>query len=378
MDFLLSEMQKMLRSEARSFFEKECPSKLVREMEEDERGYPEDLWKKMVDSGWTALPFPDEYGGVGGDFLDLVVLIEEMGRACCPSPFISTVVLGGYILLELGSEKQKKELIPEIASGNAICTFALLETSDSYDFNKVACSAVLEKDTYSIKGTKLFIPYAHIADYIFVVAKVNGAKDGKNIGVFIVDTKTSGLKTTMLKAIDGGKLCEVELDVKIPADCLVGDLNDVNDRLTNIMEKAAIAKSAEMVGGAQRVLELTIDYSKERKQFGRPIGSNQAIQHHCANMAIDVEASRLNTYHAAWLLNEGLPASKHVAVAKAWTSEAYRRVVVLGHQIHGAIGFTKEMDVELYVRRAKTAEIAFGDYDFHRDRLATELASSIH
>jgi alkylation response protein AidB-like acyl-CoA dehydrogenase len=378
MDFSLSEMQKMLRSEARGFFEKECPSKLVREMEEDARGYPDDLWKKMVDSGWTALPFPDEYGGVGGEFLDLVVLIEEMGRACCPSPFISTVVLGGYILLELGSEKQKKELLPEIASGNSICTFALLETSDSYDIDKVACSAVFEKDSYSIKGTKLFVPYAHVADHIFVVAKVKGAEDDNKVGVFIVDTKTSGLKSTLLETIDGSKLFEVELDVKVPADCLVGDLDQVNSGLASVLEKATIAKCAEMVGGAQRVLEMTVDYAKERKQFGRPIGSNQAIQHHCANMAIDVEASKLNTYHAAWMLNGGLPASKHVAVAKAWTSEAYRRVVVLGHQIHGAIGFTKEMDVELYVRRAKTAELAFGAYDFHRDRLADDLVSSIH
>lgn len=377
MDFSLSEMQKMLRSEARSFFEKECPSKLVREMEESERGYPDELWRRMVDSGWMALPFPEEYGGVGGSFLDLLVLIEEMGRACCPSPFISTVVLGGYTLLKLGSEKQKKGLIPEIAGGNSTCTLALLETSDSYDIDKVECPAVFEKAAYSIKGTKLFVPYAHVADYILVVAKVNQTNKGNTVGVFIVDRKTSGLKNTLLKTIDGNKLCEVQLDVKVLADCLVGDFDDIKNRLINVLEKATIAKCAEMVGGAQRVLEMTIEYAKERKQFGRPIGSYQAIQHHCANIAIDVEASRLNTYHAAWLLSEGLPASKHVAVAKAWTSEAYRRVVTLGHEIHGAIGFTKEMDVELYVRRAKTAEIAFGDYDFHRNRLAMELASLI-
>jgi alkylation response protein AidB-like acyl-CoA dehydrogenase len=323
------------------------------------------------------LPFPEEYGGVDGNFLDLTILIEEMGRACCPSPFVPTVVLGGYTLLELGSEKQKKDLIPELASGNSIYTFAILEINDSYSIDKVQCPAIIENGAYFIKGIKLFVPYAHVADHMFVVARLGESKDEHKVGVFLVDAKSSGLKYTLLKTVDGEKLCEVELDIRVPADCLIGDSNDTNNRLMNVLEKATIAKCAEMIGGAQQVLEMTIEYAKERKQFGRPIGSNQAIQHHCANMAIDVEASRLNTYHAAWLLSEGLPASKHVAVAKAWTSEAYRRVVTLGHQIHGAIGFTKEMDIELYVRRAKTAELAFGDADFHRNRLATELASMI-
>ena len=378
MDFSLTEMQKMFRSEARSFFEKECPSKLVREMEEDERGYPVELWGSMVNSGWMALPFPEEYEGVGGSYLDLAILIEEMGRACCPSPFVSTVVLGGYTLLELGNEKQKKEFIPGIAGGNSIWTFALLESSDNYDISKVECPALLEGNEYLITGTKLFVPYAHIADFMLVLAKVEdtSSNNGHKVGIFIVDMRSPAIKNTVLKTVDGSKLCEVELNIKIPADNMVGDFDSIDGGLKTVLEKATIAKCAEMIGGAQRVLEMTIEYARERKQFGHPIGSYQAIQHHCANMAIDVEASRLNTYHAAWLLSEGLPASRHVAVAKAWTSEAYRRVVTLGHQIHGAIGFTKELDIELYVRRAKTAEIAFGDADFHRNRLAVELAAS--
>ncbi len=378
MDCSLSEMQKMLRTEARSFFEKEYPSKLVREMEDDDIGYAVGIWRKMANAGWMALPFPEEYGGMGGSFLDLTILIEEMGRFCCPSPFISTVVLGGYTLLELGNEKQKKQFLSEIASGNTIVTFALLETNDSYRLADINCTAFQEGDAYLIRGIKLFVPYAHVADCILVVARTGASnKKGQEPAIFIIDTKVPGLYYDLMRTIGGDKLFEVELNARVPVDNMVGDSGAANVRLKSVLDKAAIAKCAEMVGGAQRVLEMTIDYAKERKQFGHPIGSYQAIQHHCANMAIDVEASRLNTYHAAWLLSEGLPASKHVAVAKAWTSEAYRRIVTLGHQIHGAIGFTKELDLELYVRRAKSAEIAFGDADFHRDQLARELAGSI-
>jgi len=287
-------------------------------------------------------------------------------------------VLSGYTLLELGSEKQKKELIPGIASGNTIFAFAILEPSDKYELAGIECAASRQGGSYLIKGTKLFVPYAHIADYILVVAKTgDGGRDGPGIGIFMVDARAPGLNYTPIKTIDGGKLFEVELNVEVPAENLVGDPETASSRLKSVLEKATVATCAEMIGGAQRVLEMTIDYAKERKQFGHPIGSYQAIQHHCANMAIDVETSRLNTYHAAWLLSEWLPASKHVAVAKAWTSDAYCRVVTLGHQVHGAIAFTKELDVELYVRRAKTAEITFGDADFHRNRLAGELAGSI-
>lgn len=374
MDFSLSEVQKMLRGEARSFLEKECSSQLVREMEKDERGYSPRLWRQIAELGWMAVPFPEKYGGVDGSFIDLVILIEEMGRACFPSPFIPTVVFGGLAILELGSEDQKEKLLPGIAAGDTICTLALLEASNSYDPAAITCQASKDGNGYYLKGTKLFVPDAHIADLLLVAARTQ-AEQG--IALFIVDAKSKGINHDSLKIISGEKQFEVNLDVKVPEDSVLGYTLDADKLLRKISERAAVVKCAEMVGGAQRILEMTLSYVKERSQFGHPIGSFQAIQHHCANIAVDVETSRLNTYHAAWLLSEGLSASKHVSVAKAWVSEAYRRITSLSHQIHGAIGFTKELDLELYVRRAKSAEVAFGDANFHRKIIARALVSDI-
>ena len=378
MDFSLSEVQKMLRGEARSFLEKECPSQLVREMEKDEKGYPPQLWRQIAELGWMAVPFPEKYGGVDGNFIDLIVLIEEIGRACFPSPFVPTVVLGGLSILELGTEDQKDKLLPGIAAGDTICTLAWLEANNSYDPAVIACQASKEINGYHLQGTKLFVPDAHVADLLLVAARTKaGAQDGQSIALFVVDARSQGITCDPLKTISGEKQFEVKLDVRVPKENMLGNTLNAGKLLQKISERAAIVKCAEMVGGAQRILEMTLSYVKERSQFGQPIGSFQAIQHHCANIAVDVETSRLNTYYAAWLLSEGLPASKHVAVAKAWVSEAYRRITSLSHQTHGAIGFTKELDLELFVRRAKAGEIAFGDANFQRKIIARELISDM-
>ena len=374
MDFSLSEVQKMLRQEARSFLEKECSSQLVRQMEQDETGYPSQLWRQIAELGWMAIPFPEKYDGVDGNFIDLIVLIEEMGRICFPSPFVPTVVLGGLAILELGTEDQKDRLLPGIAAGDTICTLALLEVSNSYDPAAISCQASTNGNGYHLKGTKLFVPDAHVADLLLVAARTQaGVQDGQSIGLFVVDTRSQGITCDLLKTISGEKQFEVNLDVTVPEENLLGHTVDAGEALKKISERAAVVKCAEMVGGAQRVLEMTVGYAKERQQFGRPIGSFQAIQHYCANMATDVDASRFNSYRAAWLIDQGLPCRKEVAVAKAWCSQAYRRVTALSHQIHGAIGWTKDLDLELYTRRAKAAELAFGDADFHKELIAREL-----
>ena len=380
MDFSLSEAQELLKRTARDFLEKECPKQLVREMEEDETGYPAQLWHNMAELGWMALPFPEKYGGGGGSFADLVILLEEMGRACLPSPFIPTVVLGGLTILDMGSEEQKKKFLPHIAKGDMVCTLALLEPSDSYDPADISCRAIADEDGYLVNGTKLFVPDAHITDYLVVAARTrNSSRAEQGVTLFLVDTRSPGIDYTLLKTIAGDKQFEVNFDsVKVPRESVIGEVGWAWKGAERILERAAVAKCAEMVGGAQRVLEMTVSYAKERIQFGRPIGSFQAIQHYCANMATDVDASRFNTYKAAWMIDEGLPCSKEVAIAKAWCSEAYRRVIALSHQIHGAIGWTKDLDLELYTRRAKAAEIAFGDADFHREVIARELGLGVH
>lgn len=374
MDFSLSEEQELLKRAARDFLEKECPKRLVREMEEDEMGYSAQLWRSMAELGWMALPFPESYEGNGGSFSDLVVLLEEMGRACLPSPFVPTVVLGGLTILDMGSEEQRDEFLPRIASGDIFCTLALVEPTDSYSPAGISCQAIADEDGYLLSGTKLFVPDAHIADYLLVSARTGGGRTEQGVTLFWVDAKSPGIDCTPLRTVAGDKQFEVNLNgVKVPRESVIGELGRAWGGVARILEQAAVAKCAEMVGGAQRVLDMTVSYAKERHQFGRPIGSFQAIQHYCANMATDVDASRFNTYKAAWMIDEGLPCVKEVAIAKAWCSEAYHRVTALSHQIHGAIGWTKDLDLELYTRRAKAAEIAFGDADFHREKVAQEL-----
>ncbi|MFC2056315.1 acyl-CoA dehydrogenase family protein [Chloroflexota bacterium] len=375
MDFNLSEEQEMLKTMARDFLTDKCPKTLVREMQEDEKGYSPELWKEMVDLGWMGLVLPEEYGGSGMSFLDLSILLEEIGRACLPGPFFSTVVLGSLPILDAGNDEQKQTYLSKIASGEAIFTLALTEASAQYDATSIAVKATADNDDYIINGAKLFVPDAHVADYLLCVARTNEQAEAENgITVFIVDAKSPGISYTALKTIAGDKLCEVIFDqVKVPKENILGQLNQGWKVVQRIIEQAAVAKCCTMVGAMQQALEMTVDYAKERVQYDHPIGSLQIIQHYCANMSTDVEGSRLSTYQAAWTLNEGLPCTREVAIAKAWISEAFGRVSTLAHQIHGAIGCTIDHDLQFYTKWGKAAELSFGDGDFYREMIAQEM-----
>ena len=375
MDFALSEEQEMLKKTARDFLTDKCPKTLVREMEMDERGYSPELWQEMAGLGWMGLAFPESYGGSDMSFLDLSVLFEEMGRACLPGPFFSTVVLGGLTILDAGNEAQKQEYLPGIAGGEVIFTLALTETSGRYDAGSIAVKAVADKGAYIINGTKLFVPDAHIADCLLCVARTSEQGQAENgITIFIVDAKSPGLSYTVLKTIAGDKLCEVVFDqVRVPGEDILGQLHQGWGMVQKTIERAAVAKCCDLAGIIQRVLEMTLDYAKERKQFDRPIGSFQVVQHYCADMATDVDGTRFSTYQAAWMLSEGLPCTKEVATAKAWAGDAYERVVTLAHQIHGAIGCTIDHELQYYTKRGKAAELSFGDGDFYREIVAQKM-----
>ncbi len=369
MDLGFSEAQQMLKSSAREFLEAESPDGYVRAMEEDERGFTPEVWQKVAEQGWLGLIFPEQYGGAGMGFAELAVLLEEMGRALLPGPFFSTVVLAGMAIQESGTDAQKQEYLTRIGEGQIILTLALTEPSASWKPSGVETKATSDGDGYVINGTKLFVPNAHVADYMIVAARTgNGDHD---ITLFILPRQAQGISQTLLKTIASDRQSEVVFDnVSAPASAVLGEANRGWDTIEKVLQWGAVGKCAEMVGGAERVLDMTVEYAKQRVQFGRPIGSFQAVQHHCANMATDVEGSRFITYQAAWRLSEGLSADVEVAMAKAWVSEAYRRVCALGHQCHGAIGFTKEHNMQLYSRRAKAAELAFGDSDFHLEAVA--------
>ena len=372
MDLGLNETQQMLKNSAREFLDAECPDTLVREMEEDERGYTPELWGKLAEQGWLGLIFPESYGGGGLSFLDLSVLLEEMGRAMLPGPFFSTVVLGGMTIMDAGSEEQKQEYLPRIAEGQIIVTLALTEPSARWDAAGVQLIATPSGDGYTLNGTKLFVPNGHISDYLVVAARTGSGDE--DVTLFVVARDAAGITQTVLKTIASDRQSEVVFEnVQAPASAVLGEVNAGWSTIAKVLDWGAIGKCAEMSGGGQQVLDMTVEYAKQRTQFGRPIGSFQAIQHHCANMATDVEGSRYITYQAAWRLSEGLPARREVAMAKAWVSDAYRRVCALGHQSHGAIGFTKEHNMQLYSRRAKAAELAFGDSDYHLESVASSI-----
>ena len=372
MKLTLTEEQEMLKKTARDFLADKCSKTFVKQMEESETGYSRELWQEMAELGWMGLAFPEKYGGGDMNFLDLAMLLEEMGRACLPGPFFSTVILGGLPILDVGSEEQKQEYLPKLIRGEKIFTLALTEPGyQNYDASSVTVEATPNDGNYIINGTKLFVPDAHIADYLLCVART---KPENGITIFLADTKNPRINCTILKTIAGDKLCEVVFDqMPVPKANILGQLNQGWSAVQKIIERAAVGKCCEMVGNIQRVLEMTVDYAKERKQFDHPIGSLQIIQHYCADMATDIDGARFSTYQAAWMLSEGLPCTKEVAIAKAWIGEASQRVVALAHQIHGAIGVTIEHDLHFYTRRAKAAELAFGDANFYREMVAREM-----
>jgi len=374
MDFSLSEDQEIIKRTAHNFLTKECPTSFVRETLRDDRGYSPELWQKMAKLGWMGFVFPESYGGMGGSFLDLTVLLEEMGMAGLPSPFFSTVILGGLPILEGGSDKQKEEFLPPMVNGDFILTLALTEASGKYTPDGIEVMATKSDKGYIINGTKLFVPYAQIADYIIVVARTEDGVGKDGITLFVVNSKSQGVTCTPLATITGEKQFEVVFNkVEVSKDSILGEVGNGWSIIEKIWPKVVVGACAEMVGGAQQALEMTVNYAKEREQFGRPIGCLQVVQHFCADMVSDVDGCRYITYQAAWMISCGLPCVKEAAMAKAWCSNAFKRTTAKGQQIHGAIGFTEEHDLHLYYKKAKSQELIYGDSAFHLKTVAEQI-----
>lgn len=369
MDITLNEQQEMLRKSAKDFIANRVPKKLVRDMETDPRGFVPELWQEMAGLGWMGLVFPEKYGGIDFSFLDLCVILEEMGRGAVPAPFFSTVVMAGMLINEAGSDEQKATYLPKIAEGNLFGTVALTESSASLNPELVDTRAAPAGSDYIISGTKFFVPDANVANVIIV-----SARTGKGVTLFIVDAASSGIKITPMSTFSGDKQCVVEFNsVKVPAGAVLGGLDNGVAVLDKFLPKAIIAKCAEMVGGFGAMFDMTLDYGKTRIAFGKPIGTFQALQVKFADMLADLESSRIMTYKAAWRIANGLPVDRLVPATKAWVSEAFRRQTFVAHQIHGAIGFTWDHDLQLFIRRAKTAEMMLGTPQEHRERLTKAL-----
>jgi len=374
MDFSLNEEQEMFRDMARKFFGGVCDKSVIRELAKSETGHSPELWKKMAELFWTGIIIPEEYGGAGLGLLEAAIMFEENGRAAFDSPLFATFV-GTLAILEGGSDAQKQELLPRVASGELVLTMAAEELEVSYDCRFISVLAVAEGDGYVINGTKQFVSYANVADCMLVVARTEGSPgDEAGLTVFMVDGKASGITLTELDTIAPDRQFQVDFDnVSVSSQNILGGLNEGLALVRAVYGKATTLVCAEMVGGAEYQLNVTAEYTREREQFNRPIGTFQAVQHQLADMFTDVQGSRWTTYQAVSRLSRGMSAVKEIAIAKAFTSSACQRAGATAHQLHGGMGVDLDNDLHFYFERAKAMELKFGAAPFHLKALETEL-----
>ena len=374
MDFGFNQEQELLRATARKFFESECPSEFVRARMAEPAGVTDEFWAKLAEQGWLGLIYPEAYGGAGLGFVDLTVLMEEMGRAVMPGPFFSTVLLGGLTILEAGSSAQKTEWLGKISAGEAKATLAFTEPNARWDAAAVTVTARESAGRFTLSGTKLFVLDAHLADVLVVVARTReGKRAEEGLSLFLVPKGAPGIDVKLLPTMDQTrKLCEVTFaDVAVDAEALLGAKDGAWAPLSRVLDRATVALCAEMCGGAQRVLDMTTEYAKIRVAFGKPIGSYQGVKHKAADMLVEIENAKSLTYYAAWAVDENVPEAPLAAsMAKAYVSDAFRKAAGTGIQLHGGIGFTWEHDLHLYFKRAKSSEFTFGDGTWHRERVA--------
>jgi alkylation response protein AidB-like acyl-CoA dehydrogenase len=366
MDFRLTEQQELLVHTARDFFAQQCPTTLVQKLALEARGFPDDLWRQVAALGWPGLLIPAHYGGSDGTVLDVILLVEEMGRACFPSPYIHSAVVATALLQAAGSQQQQQRLLPSMASGERLCTLALVEESADFSADTIQLQGAVGG---YLHGSKLFVKDAHIADDLIVVAR---SEHGHNL--LLLDTRQPGIHLLPLDTISGEKLFEVSFSaVPVPPEALLGPAHQGWEVLAPVLRLGALGRCAEMVGCAQRILEMAVDYAKVRNQSGRPIGAFQAIQHHCADLLRNVEGARYILYNAAWKMQEGGACSAEVAMAKAYISEACLWVARKAHQIFGAISYCEEHPLHLFHKRIQAGGVDFGDASLHFETVAQAI-----
>jgi alkylation response protein AidB-like acyl-CoA dehydrogenase len=368
MDFAFTPEQALLQRTAREALAAIAPMTHVRAMMADARGTTDAVWRQLGALGWPGMIVAEEYGGAGLGMLELVIVLIETGRVVMPGPFLSTVV-GGLALAHAGDDVQRRRWLPSIADGSRIATLALLEANPRWDLEGVTAVAQPVADGWRLAGTKLFVPDAHVADVM--ICAVRRADDGEPA---LVVVERDAARITPLASVDATrKIFAVDLDgVRVPPESVLA--GDVPTALAAVLDCARVALAAEMAGGAERVLEMTVEHVKVRRQFGRAIGSFQAVQHACADMMVAVECAKAATTYAAWALAEGADdAAIAAATAKATTNDAYRQVTAKAIQLHGGIGFTWEHDLHIYYKRAMSSEPTFGDSVWNRELVASRL-----
>ena len=374
MNFAFSEEQDQLRDAVRRFLDSKSPSSEVRRLMETTEGYDPAVWSQMANElGLQSIHIPEEYGGQGFTFVELAIVLEEMGRVLLCAPYFSSVVLAADAIMNAGTDEQKGELLPGIASGETIATLAFTEPNGRWDASGIEMEATGSGDSVTLSGTKMFVIDGHTANVVVVAARTPGSSGEEGISFFTVDGDAAGLTRTALATMDQTRK-QARLDFENVAARPLGESGAGWPALSKTLDQAAVGLANEMVGGAQKVLEMSVEYAKVRVQFGRPIGSFQAIKHKCADMLLEVESGKSAAYYAAWAAaedNDELPVA--ASLAKAYCSDAYFHAAAENIQIHGGIGFTWEHDAHLYFKRAKSSEILLGDATYHRELLAQRI-----
>ncbi|HEY41984.1 MAG TPA: acyl-CoA/acyl-ACP dehydrogenase [Dehalococcoidia bacterium] len=378
MDLSLTETQEMLRTTARDFMKRECPWTLVKEIDETDTGFSEDLWRKIADLGWLGMILPEEHGGMGSSLTDLAVIYEEMGQALLPGPHFSSAVLCGSIILAIGSEEQKQRLLPAIASGEIILALALTELDYGWTPECIHLSAKQKNGSFVLNGIKMFVHDARIADQLICVARTKESSDrADGITLFLVDRNSPGLTCRNLSGHLGEKLYEVSFkDVEVPASNVLGKVDGSWLALREPLNRATVILCAYMVGGCQHLLDMTVEYAQTRIQFGQPIAAFQWVQSYIIGQANHLEKARWLTYEAMWKLDVGRPQHEQdeaTSLAKAVSSEAFHECGHLGHEVHAGVGVDKKYPLYLYSKKAKTLYSFLGDPYHHRRRIAEVL-----
>jgi alkylation response protein AidB-like acyl-CoA dehydrogenase len=362
MDFRPSPSQQLLVATAREFLRKECPPEVSQRLALDPRGFDDTLWRRMAELGWPGLLVPADLGGSEGSLLDVILLVEEMGRAGLPGPFVPSAVVATSLVIAAATTGQRKRLLPALAAGERIATLALVEDRNSYDPGAIALGGAVPG---RLTGRKLFVKDAHVADDLIVAVRD---------GLLLLPADRAGIARLPLDTLSGEKLFEVIFDaVEVRTDNRLGEPEGATAALAHALTAGALARAAEMVGAAQRVFELAVEHAQTRVQGGRPIGGHQAIQHACADLVRDVDASRALLYLAAWKASEGQPAVHETATAKAYAGEACLAVARRAHQIFGAIGYCEEHPLHLLHKRIQAAHLDFGDAGPHLETVARAI-----
>ncbi len=374
MHFDFTEEQRLFRDASRKFLEAECPTTFVRAMMDDEKAFDPAFWRKLAELGWTGMLIPEAYGGVEGTLTDVIVVAEEVGRSVMPGPLYATAVTSTMLLVLAGNEDQKNHYLPKVAEGGHLLTLAALETEPALQSDSIDTFAELGQGRFTLNGEKRFVPDAHVTDTIIVAARTTRrTSPGRGISLFLVDARSKGLHVEQMPSVDNSRrICRLLMDdVLVEQNKLLGEIDQAWPNIQRAVELTHVPVCCELVGVAERALEMVVDYLKVRVQFDRPIGVFQALQHRCADLMVGVELAKSLTYYACYATERDLPdAPVALAMAQAYCSEMAQHTLSESVQLFGGIGFTWEHDLHLYKRRAMSLALNMGTVEEHREKVA--------